>query len=93
VLARAQRGNLGAFVFFAETMFQAVLVVALGAAYGRILEGVYEGFALSMGTLVGVVDRWFFGCGAVFMAGVCSVAAAGPFTFARTLVRSFGPVV
>lgn len=94
MLARAQRGNLGAFVFLAETVFQAVLVVALGAAHGGVFEGIDEGFALGVGALVGVVDRWLFGGGAVFLAGVvCSVTAARPFAFAGTLVRGFGPVI
>ena len=92
-MARAQRGNLGAFVFLAETVFQAVLMVALGAAHGGVFEGINEGFALGVGTLVGVVDRWLFGGGAVLLAGVAaSVATPGPFAFARALVCGFGPV-
>lgn len=69
-------------------------MVALGAAHGGVFECVNEGFALDVGALVGIVNRWLFDGGAVFLAGFgCSVAAAGPFAFARTLVRSFGPVV
>lgn len=69
-------------------------MVALGAAHSGVFEGVYEGFALGVGALVGIVDGWFFGGGAVFLVGVvCSVAAAGPFTFSGTLVCGFGSVV
>lgn len=81
-------------MFLTETVFQAVLVVALGAAHSGVFEGVYEGFALGVGALVGIVDGWLFGGFAVFLAGVvCSVAATGPFAFAGTLVRGFGSVV
>lgn len=81
-------------MFLAETVFQAVLVVALGAAHGGVFESVDEGFALGVGALVGIVDRWLFEGGTVFLAGFgCSVTAAGPFAFARTLVRGFGPVI
>lgn len=81
-------------MFLAKTVFQAVLVVALGAAHGGVFEGVNEGFALGVGALVGVIDRWLFGGGAVLLAGVVSsVATAGPFAFARALVRGFGPVI
>jgi hypothetical protein len=43
-------------VFFAKAVFQAVLVVALGAAHGWVFECVDQSFALDVETLVRVVD-------------------------------------
>lgn len=72
-------------MFFAQTVFQAILVVALGTAHGWVFECVYKGFALGVVTLVGVVYRGFGSVVSVLVA-FDAIPPPGPFAFLGALV-------
>lgn len=84
----AQRGKLGAVVFLAQAVLEAVLSVAVWAAHAGILQGVDEGFAGDMVALLRVVDVGLFRRSAVFLL-VGAVSAAGPFPCAGASVGGF----
>lgn len=93
-LACAQRGKLGAIVFFAQAVLEAILAIAVGTTDGGVFEGINEGFANDVGTLVGVVYVGFLDRGAVLLLG-CRVAVepARPFACVGAFVGCFAAVI
>lgn len=93
-MACAQRGKLGAIVFFAQAVFEAILAVAVGTTDGRVFEGINEGFTSDMRALIGVVDVGFLGCRAVLLLGsVVAIAPASPFACVGAFVGCFASVL
>jgi hypothetical protein len=89
----------GAGVGFAEAVFEAVLVVAVGAAGAGVLDGVDDCFALGFGALgwcEGVEGCWDSSgksCGGVDFAHRVFSPVLGPLAGVGALVCVFGSVV
>lgn len=80
-------------MFLSKPVLKAVLAITVRAAHARVFQGIDEGFARNVGTLIGVVDVGLFRRSAVLLLVCCTVAPAGPFSSVRAFVGCFGAVV
>ena len=94
-LAGAEGGDGGAVVGFAETVFEAVLSVAVGATGTRVLDGVDGGFAVGFCALgwSQAVERRCAACDVIDFAHGVFPSVLRPFAGVSTFVGYFGAVI